>query len=157
MAPPLRRPPSTGGGALALLLLFFALWLFYLCCVFLPPASPLIAWMSTALGAAPPADHFPLLAAPGVLIIIVCFYGTTYGFLALAANPHLDAPGALWDGHSLRPPVPAARCAPAAFRSPHFGDVPPTLVDEAMVLRRCAAEVDAAAGMPVRAPPPFWF
>ena len=39
----------------------------------------------------------------------------------------------------------------------HFGDVPPTLVDEAVVLRRCAAEVDAAAGAPIPSPPPFWF
>ena len=150
------RPSSSGGGALASLFLLLVGWLLYLAVVFLPPAAAPWGWLSAALGGAPlpPADNCLALAAPGVLITVVCFYGATYGFLALAANPHLDAPGALWDGHALRMPVPAPRCAPAAFRSPPFGDVPPTLVDEAMVLRRRAAEVEAAAGAPVEGPPP---
>lgn len=147
--------PSTGGGALASLLLLFCAWLLYLACVFAPPASPLWRWAAAALGAPLPLpDRFWALAAPGVLITVVCFYGVTYGFLALAHNPPLDAPGAQWDGHSLRMPVPAPRCAPAAFRSPPFGDVPPTLVDEAMVLRRRSAEVDAAARVRLEGPPP---
>ena len=146
---------SSGGGALASLFLLSLSWLLYLSFVFLPPASPQWGWLSSALGVAlPPACNFWALAAPSILITVVCFYGATYGFLALAANPPLGSPGALWDGHALRMPLPAPRCAPAAFRSPPYGDVPPTLVDEAMVLRRGVAEVEAAAGAVVEGPPP---
>jgi hypothetical protein len=139
------RAPSTGGGALASLFLLLCAYLFYLASVFLPPGAPFRQWAHSALGA-PLLDPFWALAAPGVLITVVCFYGATYGVLALAMNPHLDERSALWDGHSQRMPVPEPRCAPAEFRTPPFGDVPPTLVDEVMVLRRRAGEVDAAAG-----------
>ena len=97
-------------------------WGAYLAWLLAPEGAPLLRALPARLWGQLP---------PGALVCAVCTYGAAYGALALAANPPLEARGALWDGHARRPAV----LAPAAggTSAPALGDLPVTLVNRAQL------------------------
>ena len=100
--------PTTGAAPLAALALLLALWALNLSALLSPSLLPPL----------PLPSAYWALAAPALLVALVCSYGLAYGCLALARNPPLSALGALWDGHSIRAPPPPSAFPRPAFQTP---------------------------------------
>jgi len=171
-------PPASGALPLLCAGLTAAAWAAYLAWA-LAPAPP--AWLLARLPELP--ARYWALAPPALLVAAVCAYGVAYGFLALALTPPPRAAGARWDGHSRRPAAAAAAAAarapavavggrgggggggggaggtpappPPPARTPAFGDVPLTLVNEAVFGRGApAGGASARAAAMARVPRP---
>lgn len=99
----------------------------------LPPSLAPSADVAGGAGSAAPAPspRFWALAAPAMLLLVVCSYALLYACLSLAAAPRVDALDTLSDGHARRVPpreLPGARGADARA-TPEFGDLPVALVN----------------------------